>query len=132
MPPGLHITHVTSLLLKHCYYKQVSHVFFSLQVVSNGNKPSHRSWRLAVHRWILWQEFHWLSQHLLTPEALRRMISSLIGFTLFLSIVRFVSLGAHWYCDFAGINEKLIIECYHTVCQTVKPQRENCDIKENF
>lgn len=40
----------------------------SLQVVPAGNKPSYRSRGLAVHRWILWQELHWLSQHLLTQK----------------------------------------------------------------
>lgn len=79
MLPGLYITSVLTLSLKTGVACFMSH-----QVVPAGNKPSYRSWGLAVHRWILRQELQWLSQHLLT-QVLGVKISSLIGFTLFLS-----------------------------------------------
>lgn len=44
--------------------------FLSPQVVPAWNKPSHGSRGLDLHRWILWQEFLWLSWHLLTQEVL--------------------------------------------------------------
>lgn len=55
--------------LRRCWNEKLLLFVLSLQVVWAENKPSHGHWRLAVHRWILRQELHRLSWHLLTPET---------------------------------------------------------------
>lgn len=108
------------------------HVFLSPQVVSAGNEPSYRGWGLAVHRWILWQELHWLSQHLLTQEVLSEKISSSDRIHFISQHLRFVS---HWYCVFVSISEKSDIKMLSDSlsdydCETC-PQEKRY-ITENF
>lgn len=72
----------------------------SVQVVSAGDKPSHRRRGLAVHRRVLWQELHWLSQHLLTPGGAVVTCSS--------GILLIFATRRHWCRVFVWVEEKLI------------------------